>query len=71
MILIEEPKLAPYIPMRREVIASILDIDKSSVSVKATTMEKCGIIGKGEGCLSMTTVLLEEVYYGRNKQRLV
>ena len=71
MILIEEPKLAPYIPMMREVIAAILDIDKSRVSVKATTMEKCGIIGKGEGCLSQSVVLLEEVYYGRNKQRLV
>ncbi len=71
MILLEEPKLSQYIPMMREIIASILDIDTKSVSIKATTMEGCGIIGKKEGCLASTVVLLEEVFYGRNDSRLV
>ena len=71
MILLEEPKLSPYIPMMREVIASILDIDISRVSVKATTMEKRGIIGNKEGCLTHSVVLLEEVYYDRNTKRYV
>lgn len=71
MILLEEPKLSKYIPMMKEIIASILDIDTKSVSIKATTMEGCGIIGKKEGCLASTVVLLDEVYYGRNDKRLV
>ena len=71
MILLEEPKLSSYIPMMKEIIASILDIDTKRVSIKATTMEGCGIIGKKEGCLASTVVLLDEVYYGRNDKRLV
>ncbi len=61
MILIEEPRMAPYIDEMREIIASILETDVSNVSVKATTMEHCGIIGKGEGCLANTVLLIEEV----------
>lgn len=71
MILLEEPRLSSYIPMMKEIIASILDIDTKRVSIKATTMEGCGIIGKKEGCLASTVVLLDEVYYGRNDKRLV
>ena len=71
MILLEEPKLSSYIPMMKEIIASLLDIDTKRVSIKATTMEGCGIIGKKEGCLASTVVLLDEVYYGRNDKRLV
>ena len=71
MILLEEPKLSPYIPMMREVVASILDIDVSRVSIKATTMEQKGIIGNKEGCLAQTVVLLDEVYYDRNTKRFV
>jgi len=71
-IILEEPKINTYIPMMREIIASILDVDVSAVSVKATTMEGRGIIGKKEGCMAETVVLLDEVYYGsRNSKRLV
>ncbi|MBP5343187.1 2-C-methyl-D-erythritol 2,4-cyclodiphosphate synthase [bacterium] len=59
MVLIEKPRLAPYIDAIKDVIAKILEIDKSYVSVKATTMEKRGIIGKGEGVLAETVILLE------------
>lgn len=71
MILLEEPKISKYIPMMRHVIASILDTDVSKVSVKATTMEGCGIIGKKEGCLVQTVVLLEEDFYDRNERRTI
>lgn len=71
MVLLEEPKIEKYIPLMKEVIATILDIDTSRVSIKATTMEGCGIIGKKEGCLAQTVVLLEEAYYGRDSKRLV
>ncbi|MCR5741188.1 MAG: 2-C-methyl-D-erythritol 2,4-cyclodiphosphate synthase [Gammaproteobacteria bacterium] len=70
-ILLEEPKLAPYIPLMREIVASILDLDVTCVSIKATTMEKKGIIGNKEGCLSHSVVLLEEVFYDRNQKRYV
>ena len=60
MILLEEPKLSPYILKMRENIANILEIDINKVSIKATTMEKEGIIGKKKGCMSYATVLLEE-----------
>ena len=59
MVLLEKPKLSPYIDSMRDVVSSILEIDKSFVSIKATTMEKRGIIGKGEGCLAETIILLE------------
>lgn len=61
MILIEEPKMSPYILKMRENVARILDIDLNKVSIKATTMEGCGIVGKKEGCLCEATVLLEEI----------
>ncbi|MCB9498491.1 MAG: 2-C-methyl-D-erythritol 2,4-cyclodiphosphate synthase [Bacillales bacterium] len=69
MILLEEPKIEVYIPMMKELIATILDTEFQRISIKATTMEGCGIIGKGEGCMALATVLLDEVvYYGRNSK---
>ena len=59
MVLIEEPKLAPYIDSMRDVVSSLLEVPKDFVSIKATTMEKRGIIGKGEGCLAETIILLD------------
>ena len=65
MILLEEPKLSPYILPMRENIASILEIDINQVSIKATTMEKEGTIGKKKGCMAYTTVLLEELKWNK------
>ena len=59
MVLLEKPKLAPYIDSMREVVSNLLEIDIKFVSIKATTMEKRGIIGRGEGCLCETVILLE------------
>ena len=59
MILLEKPKLAPYIDSMRDVVSSLLEVPKEFVSIKATTMEKRGIIGKGEGCLAETIILLD------------
>ena len=63
-IILEEPKLSSYIFKMRENIANILNIDIDCVSIKATTMEKCGVIGKKEGCAAFTTILLDEVNHG-------
>ena len=60
MILLEEPKLSSYIPLMRENVSKLLEVPIDRISIKATTMEHCGIIGKGEGCLSESVILLEE-----------
>ena len=53
-----QPKLAPYITAMRETLASIMDADIADVSVKATTTEKLGFVGRSEGCEAYATVLL-------------
>ena len=57
-IALQEPKLRPYIDLMRETMARIMGIDKSQVSVKATTTEHLGFVGRGEGCEVWATVQL-------------
>jgi 2-C-methyl-D-erythritol 2,4-cyclodiphosphate synthase len=59
-VLAEEPKLAPHRVAIRASIASLLKIDVSRVSVKATTTEGLGFIGRAEGLAAQATVLLLE-----------
>ncbi len=54
----QRPKLAPYISAMRQNIASDLGVDVSCVSVKATTEEKLGFTGSGEGMSCHAVVLL-------------
>lgn len=49
-IALQAPKLAPYIQQMRECLACILGIATDKVSVKATTTEKLGFVGRLEGC---------------------
>lgn len=57
-VCLELPKLKPYSLKMREVIASILQVAIEDVSVKATTVEKMGAIGREEGLAAYATVLL-------------
>ncbi|MBR3440967.1 MAG: 2-C-methyl-D-erythritol 2,4-cyclodiphosphate synthase [Bacteroidales bacterium] len=57
-IALQAPKLRPYIDTMRETLAGIMNIDKSQVSVKATTTERLGFVGRGEGCEVWATVLI-------------
>ena len=55
----QEPKLAAYIDDMRKVIAEILNTDIENISIKATTTEKLGFVGRGEGISSESICLLE------------
>ena len=57
-IALQAPKLRPYIDTMRETLAGIMNIDKSQVNVKATTTERLGFVGRGEGCEVWATVLI-------------
>ena len=57
-IAMQRPKLAPYITPMRQTLAEIMGLEISRVSVKATTTEKLGFVGRGEGCAVYATVLL-------------
>ena len=57
-IALQRPNLAPHIGSMRETLAPLLGVDPGRVSVKATTTEHLGFVGRGEGCEVWATVLL-------------
>ena len=57
-VCLESPKIKSFIPQMQKVIATILSIDENAVSVKATTSEKMGFVGREEGIAAYATVLL-------------
>jgi 2-C-methyl-D-erythritol 2,4-cyclodiphosphate synthase len=57
-IIAQQPKMAPYIPQMVQVIAQALGADASQVNVKATTTEKLGFTGRGEGIAAQAVVCL-------------
>jgi 2-C-methyl-D-erythritol 2,4-cyclodiphosphate synthase len=59
MLLLEAPKIAPYVADMRRNIARCLDIDTSLVSVKATTNEKLGYIGREEGAAAHAVCIID------------
>lgn len=58
-LILQKPKIAPYIDAMRENIAFALGVEKSRVSVKATTEEHLGFTGREEGVSAHAVVLLE------------
>ena len=59
-VFLEEPKLSSYILEMRSNIANLLDIEIDQVSVKATTSERVGIVGRKEAIMTESIVLLEK-----------
>lgn len=57
----EAPKLNPHIPQMKQVMADIMGIDVEDVSIKATTTERLGFTGRGEGISAYATVLIEKI----------
>lgn len=58
-IIAQQPKMAPHINDMRKIIAQLLDADLARVNVKATTTEKLGFTGRGEGIAAQAVVLME------------
>ena len=57
-IALQRPKLAPHIIAMRQTLSTILGVNPDRVSVKATTTERLGFVGRGEGCEVWASVLL-------------
>ena len=60
IVVAQGPKLAHYLEKMRENIAQVLKIDKDRINIKATTTEKLGPIGRGEGIAAYAIVSVEE-----------
>jgi 2-C-methyl-D-erythritol 2,4-cyclodiphosphate synthase len=58
-VIAEAPKLAPHAPAMRQNIAAAIGVNESDVSVKATTNEKLGPIGQGEGIAAIAIATVE------------
>ena len=58
-LIAEAPKIAPHIPAMREKIAASLRLDATRISIKATTNEGLGSIGRGEGMAAMAVATVE------------
>lgn len=60
-VLLEAPKLRPHVSKMREGIALVLNCEPEDVTVKATTAEKLGYVGRGEGVYASAVVLLGQL----------
>lgn len=58
-IALQAPKIGSYVPAMRETLSGILGVGTDCVSVKATTTERLGFVGRGEGCEVWAVCLLE------------
>ena len=61
LIIIERPKMAPYIDEMRKNIAEALHTDIKNINVKATCNEKMGFIGRGEGAVAQAVCLIDNI----------
>lgn len=60
-VILQSPKISEYIPLMRKNISEILQLDINSVSVKATTTEKLGFVGKNEGVAAEAIALISTI----------
>ena len=57
-LILEKPKIKPHIAAMQEILAPLMDIEVDAVSIKATTNEKMGYVGREEGILAFASVLI-------------
>ncbi|RQD67008.1 MAG: 2-C-methyl-D-erythritol 2,4-cyclodiphosphate synthase [Tindallia sp. MSAO_Bac2] len=60
VVMAQNPKLAPHLPMMAKRIGEALETDVNSINIKATTTEKLGFVGREEGMAAQAVVLLKE-----------
>lgn len=60
-IALQAPKLRPHIDAMRQTLALIMDCSIEDVSIKATTTERLGFVGRGEGCEVWAVCILEKI----------
>jgi 2-C-methyl-D-erythritol 2,4-cyclodiphosphate synthase len=59
-IVAQRPRMAPHIQLMEQTIAADLEVDKGAINIKATTTERMGFTGRGEGIAAFAVVLLDE-----------
>jgi 2-C-methyl-D-erythritol 2,4-cyclodiphosphate synthase len=59
-ICLQRPKINPYIPEMKTCLATVMNISEEDISIKATTTEKLGFVGKEEGVAAFATVLIQK-----------
>ena len=57
-ICLQQPKINPFIPKMQETLSQVMDIDMADISIKATTTEKMGFVGRGDGISAYAVVLI-------------
>ncbi|MEO6070063.1 MAG: 2-C-methyl-D-erythritol 2,4-cyclodiphosphate synthase [Chitinophagaceae bacterium] len=57
---LEVPKIKPYVPQMQQTIAALVGLTEKDVSIKATTTESMGFVGRQEGLKAYATILLEK-----------
>jgi len=57
----EEPKLSPHIPTMQSCLSEVMGVDPDLISIKATTSEKLGFVGRKEGIAAYVTALVYKV----------
>jgi len=60
-IVLQSPKIKPFIPKMQEVLAEVMSIPVEDISIKATTTEKLGFAGREEGVAAYAAVLIQKV----------
>lgn len=58
-ICLERPKINPYVPEMKRALAAAMGVDEEDVSIKATTNEKLGYVGRDEGVCAYAVVLIQ------------
>jgi 2-C-methyl-D-erythritol 2,4-cyclodiphosphate synthase len=60
-ICLQEPKISSFIPEMRKVLAGVLRMSEEDISIKATTAEKLGYVGRGEGISAYAVALIQSI----------
>jgi 2-C-methyl-D-erythritol 2,4-cyclodiphosphate synthase len=59
-VVLEKPRIAPHIPAMRDILSQVMKIPVEDISIKATTNEKMGYVGREEGVCAFAVALIEK-----------